>query len=206
VPYYQFPWRFLGLAIFCFSFISGSLIKFFPKYKYILTICLILVTIVINIQFFKEDIWFPNLTDQQKLSPSEIYRQSGAGLKDYWPYGTLEFPTTMATEPFIQYGTARIIKFQKSSNSITGEVTVNSDSANIILPVSNFPTWKLLINNLPANYSIDLKYGQIILQLPAGNNTFKLLFTNTPVRSIANLLSIFGICIYIIKVTREKHL
>ena len=32
MPYFQFPWRFLGIALFSLSFISGSLIKLIPNF------------------------------------------------------------------------------------------------------------------------------------------------------------------------------
>ncbi|HEX8923465.1 MAG TPA: hypothetical protein VF828_01885 [Patescibacteria group bacterium] len=209
MAFYQFPWRFLGLAVFCFAIISGSLtqIKFLKKILYPLILFLVVAVITLNFSYFHEDIRYPYLTDSQKLSPAEIYRQSGAGLKDYWPSGTAEFPTVMAPgEPSAVSGTFENLSFVKKSNLITGQVKVVTPTADLILPVTNFPVWKLTINNNPADFSVDPKYGQIILHLGSGLNTFKLSFTNTPLRTFANLLSLIGLAIYIIKLIREKHL
>lgn len=208
MSFYQFPWRFLGLVVFCFSFISGSItnLKVFSNHKCILGTVLIVLTILLNISFFKEDLWFPSLTDSQKLSPSEIYRQSGAGLKDYWPSKTSDFPTTMASSnPTASSGNIQTISFHKNSNSVTGQINVVSDIATVLLPVTDFPIWKLQINDSPSTYTIDPTYGQIVFPLKNGINNFNLSFTNTPIRTIANLVSLIGLLLYIIKLLREKH-
>lgn len=199
MPYYQFPWRFLGLAIFCFSFISGII----TKNKFILAI-IIALTIALNINYFKEDIWYPTLTDNEKLTTAEVYRQSGAGLKDYWPKYSNEFPTTMA--PNIVNTTSGQITntlFTKNSHQISGEFTVNTPTANVILPVTYFPEWELFVNAQKSNYQIDPKYGQISFERPLGTYTYLLQFKNTPVRTIANILSLIGLILYIIKLYRE---
>ncbi|MFA5894350.1 MAG: hypothetical protein WC851_01065 [Candidatus Shapirobacteria bacterium] len=199
MPYYQFPWRFLGLVVFCFSFISGIV----TKNKFLLLI-IIFLTIGLNINYFKEDIWYPTLTDGQKLTTQEIYRQSGAGLKDYWPRSTTSFPEIMApTQANTITGQITNILFTKNSHQISGELTVDTPSANIILPVTYFPNWELSVNNQKTNYQIDPKYGQISFELPAGHYQYLLQFKNTPIRSFANILSLIGVFLYIIKLYRE---
>ncbi|MBI2465036.1 hypothetical protein HYV64_02735 [Candidatus Shapirobacteria bacterium] len=199
MPYYQFPWRFLGLAIFCFSFISGIV----TKSKFLLVI-IIALTVGLNINYFKEDIWYPNLTDSQKLTTEEVYRQSGAGLKDYWPKYSTEFPTTMApSQPQVLNGEIYASDFFKNSNIASGSINITSEKATINLPIVYFPTWQLTVNGYPSEYQVNPSTGQMQLTLPQGSHQYKLEFLNTPIRTFANVLSLIGLLLFIIKLYRE---
>jgi hypothetical protein len=198
LAYYQFPWRFLGLSVFCLSLVSGAVTK-----NYYLVILLVSLTIFLNIGYFKEDIWYPSLTDNDRLTTAEIYRQSGAGVKDYWPKNSTEFPTQMADPlPIVVSGEVTDQKFIKNSKQANGTITNSSDTT-INLPITYFPNWVLTIDGHNSNYTVDKKYGQIQLFFPAGTHSYQLTFANTPIRTLANILSLIGLLIYIIKVYRE---
>lgn len=201
MPYFQFPWRFLGIVIFCFSFISGALIIFLKnKTIKIIVFSIILVsTIILNINYFKEDIWFPNLTDDQKLNQEELTRQSGAGLKDYWPkYGT-NFPNTFApTQPTSNDNQTQITSYSKHSNKVLAEIENNSESSIVTFPLVYFPDWKLTINSRPAEFQISKDLGLIEIPLNQGNNKIELTFINTPIRSISNIISLITLISLII--------
>ena len=96
-----------------------------------------------------------------------------------------------------------LAEFRKTSNQVSGKAIISEQSQNIVLPITYFPKWKLIINGQPSSYSIDPKYGQIVLHLNSGENFFQLSFTDTPIRTFANLLSIIGLGLYIIKLYRE---
>ena len=209
MAYYQFPWRFLGLTVFCFSFISAAIINIpiFKKNSMITVGFLIIMVIVLNFSYFKEDIWYPNLTDSQKLTTAEIIRESGAGLKDYWPKYSRSFPTQYSTGiPTIEFGKISNLNFSKTSNRATGSVDVLSSSATINLPMVYFPNWRLFINQKSADFKIEPNLGLIQLVLPAGSYTFSLKLSNTPIRTIANCLSLIALTVFIIKLIREKYL
>lgn len=198
MAYYQFPWRFLGLTVFCFSLVSGLI----TKNRFFATLIVIL-TLLLNLSYFKEDIWYPTLTDADKLTTAEIYRQSGAGVKDYWPKVGTEFPTHMApTLPTILSGEINNQSFTKNSNSAEGKIdTITPVTIN--LPIVYFPDWRLTIDGKPSEIKIDPKYGQIQLSLAPGIHSYQLQFVSTPIRIVANILTIIGLLIYIIKIYRE---
>jgi len=207
LPFYQFPWRFLAPAIFTLSLLSGFLsqFKFFKNYRYLIILSILVVEIILNFSFFKEDIWFSKLTDQQKLSPANITAQSGAGLKDYWPSFSTTFPDKFSSDPEIISGNAQINSFSKNSNSASGEITVTSENALINLPVVYFPNFSLKIDNQTSPYLIDRDLGLITLKLPPGLHTFSLRFEDTPIRFIANIVTIVSSIIFILlTIFREK--
>jgi hypothetical protein len=200
LPFYQFPWRFLAPATFFLSLLSGFLltIKFFAHRRYLTIIIVLVIELFLNFSFFKEDIWFPHLTDQQKLSPANVTAQSGAGLKDYWPAYSTKFPDKFASGPEIIAGSAQIISFSKKSNSATGKISVLSDSAFINLPVVYFPNFSLKVDGQTSPYVIDHDLGLVTLNLPSGIHSFVLTFENTPLRYIANTITLVSFIIFIL--------
>lgn len=194
LPFYQFPWRFLGPAIFSFSLASAPLFVKFKK----LIIPTLLITLILSFRYFKEDIWYSSLTDSDRFTKSEIIRQSGAGLKDYWPKYSTTFPTEFASEPAFLSGLGTIDSFSKTSNQAVGTIVVDSDSAIVSLPVVYFPKFSLTINDLSQNYLIDKNTGLITLLLPQGENKFVLRFVDTPLRFISNIISLTTFSIFIL--------
>ena len=206
LQYYQFPWRFLGPAILCLCLISGHFVQLLkPKLLNYIALSLITITVIINFSYFHEDLWFPNLTDSQKLSSAEFIRQSGAGLMDYWPKNTTQFPQKFGdSQPKTIWGSIVNINFVKNSQLLSGQLFVTSPSTEIIFPQTYFPNWQLYLNGQVANYTVNPQFGQLQLNLPQGDYFYTFRFINTPLRTFANLLSLIGLCLYIIKIKREK--
>lgn len=207
MAYFQFPWRFLGLTIFCYSFVAGGLIYFLKnKFKLPFISALIIIIVAINISYFREDIWYPNLTDAQKLSGPELIRQSAAGLMDYWPKYSENFPSSFASStPTIVDGDVVVNNFHKNSHSSSADLSVNSLKAIINFPIAYFPNWELTIDGQKSNYIIEPNLGLIQLELGQGNHQISLDFKNTPIRTFANLFSLFALGSFIILTIREKH-
>ncbi|MFA5025928.1 MAG: hypothetical protein WC503_05470, partial [Candidatus Shapirobacteria bacterium] len=207
MAYFQFPWRFLGLAIFCFSFISGGLVNLFKaNLRLPLILGLIVITIGINYSYFKEDIWYQKLTDSDKLNGAEQIRQSAAGLMDYWPKYGSEFPKTYApSAPIVLKGNVDFVKYYKNSHFSEAYFSVSTPNALVNLPIVYFPNWNLIMDGKKSDYKIDEQFGLIQLQLSQGQHHYELSFKNTPLRTFANLFSLLTLGSFIILIIREKH-
>ncbi|MFA7301124.1 MAG: hypothetical protein WC069_02355 [Candidatus Shapirobacteria bacterium] len=196
MAYFQFPWRFVGGAILCFSFISGSIIFFIPKkiQKYFVAITLALL-VIFNYSFFHEDQW--------SLSGSSLIAQQGAGLTDFYPKFSTNFPT-VETPPVVttSNGTVTNLTFTKNSKIAYGQVTVESHSATINLPVAYFPKMELRLDTQKISYRINPDLGQIQFDVPNGTHHFYLQFTDTPIRTLSNYISLLFIIAFIIKIIR----
>ncbi len=207
MTYFQFPWRFLGLTIFCFSFISGGL-AYLIKNKFnlpIFTALMVIITIT-SVSYFREDIWYPNLTDQGKLSGSELIRQSAAGLMDYWPKYSHSFPESYAPQvPIVQEGEVDFIKYYKNSHFSEADFSVSTPKAIVNLPIVYFPNWNLVIDGKKSDYKIDPNLGLIQLELDQGEHSYELAYKNTTIRTFANLFSLLALGSFIILIIREKR-
>jgi len=204
MAFYQFPWRFLSIAIFASSFVAGSIILLINKKFQILTVVLIsIVTILLNFSYFKEDIWYPNLTDSQKLSPTEIVAQSGAGLKDYWPSFGQNFPNNFApNQPTVSKGIV-VNNYLKTSNKVTLN-TVSNSNGKITLPLVYFPNWQLFIDGQKTDFTINKDLGLIEFNVTSGNHSILLEFKNTPIRTIGNSISLISLVLVIIMGIKSK--
>jgi hypothetical protein len=205
MPFYQFPWRFLSISIFASSFVAGSIILLINKKQQILSVVLIsIAAIILNFSYFKEDIWYSNITDTDKLSSEEIVKQSGAGLKDYWPKFGQNFPDKFAPNQPTVSSDAVVSSYTKKSNKVLITAIAQSNSQ-ITLPLVYFPNWQLFIDNKKTDLQIDPNLGLIKFNLPAGNHSILLKLTNTPIRTIGNILSLLSLISLFFIRPKSKH-
>jgi hypothetical protein len=163
MKYIQFPWRFLGVAVFSLSLCAGSLIKLLDKQKVGVAALLIVLAISFNINFFKEDIWY-NLTDLELTTGTKWEEQTRASIGDYWPVSAgpiLTNPAPIKTKDF------ELIS--KTSNKYI--FAILSDREDVKYPVNDFPGWSLNKSEYKAVFN----------------------FSNTPIRLIGNLISVISL-------------
>ncbi len=102
MPYIQFPWRFLGMIVFCFSLSAGLLITYLDRFKIWITVAVCLLIIGINFSFFREDLWY-KVDDSYYLTGTEWIRQRTASIGDFWPNFGHKIPTEPSDGIFINY-------------------------------------------------------------------------------------------------------
>ena len=103
MKYIQFPWRFLGVAVFAFALASGMIINSLSK-KYTILLAGIIgaILLIVNFSFFREDIWY-NVNDSYFLTGPEWDRQRSASIGDFWPDFGHEIPAEMSDGKYINY-------------------------------------------------------------------------------------------------------
>ena len=101
--YLQFPWRFLGVAVFCFALSSGLIVKIVKNRIFGFALLILVSYFVLRISnFFKPDIWY-NVSDSYFLSGGEWDRQRSASIGDYWPNFGHKIPTASSDGRYINY-------------------------------------------------------------------------------------------------------
>ena len=194
MAYFQFPWRLLGPALLCLCFVSASL-----KPNKFFLILIILSSFYLNYSYFREDIWFNNLSDTQKLTGANLVAQQGAGLKDFYPKFSLEYPKThhqIYLFSLMEWFNWEI--FKKTAPSLRGIYLSIHLPRPLIYRSPIFPEWNY-VSMVKSSYRIDPILGLIQFDLPQGRHYFYLRFSDTPIRSIANLISVFTLLAFIIK-------
>ncbi len=206
IQFTQFPWRFLGLSIFFASLLGGLFIALIPKkISLYAAILILLLTLFLNASYFKPEYFYTYMTDQQKLT-GELWKiQQQAGILDYLPITAQEPKGPRPFLPEVISGYANVSNFVDKSNhwSFYAEVT---QSANLEVPVFDFPNWLTFVNGKQTPHSHNNRLGRIRLDLPPGNYQIQGVLYNTSIRNIANIITLisFIILIYLIYVAKFK--
>ncbi len=199
----QFPWRFLSITIFTTSVMGGLLLSFFNKnLRWYFGVVIIILTIALNILYFKPDRVYP-LNDTQKLSGDLWREQQRASVLDYLPKTAVE-PREPASEiPLILSGDAQINNFKKSTNQWELNIKVN-EKAEVAIPVFDFPNWQVIVNDQNYQHSRD-HIGRIKVNLEQGEYLIFGYFKNTLVRTVANTITIASVVSLMIVIMFSKR-
>lgn len=207
----QFPWRLLSVSIFLLSLLAGLAVSLSGRGKYILGAIAIGAAMILNIGFFIPKAWL-NISDRDKFSGASWEKQLTISIFDYLPIYAKLPPWAKAPDyPEVLEGKADFISYYKGSNYQKGEVEVTKEAL-IRLPLFDFPGMKVLVDGEKVDYRNDdcrnERYclGLITFRLAAGRHQFSVRLTDTPIRKMANLMTLFslGIVVYIGVKSKKK--
>jgi len=224
--YMQFPWRFLALVILGFSFSVGfvpyilenlsgyrsRVIKFLTyPFRVGLVILVIIVLIAINWSYFlPEHGKMGPLTDEQKFSDLAWELQQTSSIYDYLPSTAKTAPKSAMEELFeVMDGEVEIIDLKQGTDWAEMRVNVLSENATARLGIIQFPNWKTYIDDKEvANYIPNTEeWGRIYVDMTQGEHVVDAVFTNTPVRTVSNLVSLvtwIGLIVFVLYLNRER--
>lgn len=193
MKFVQFPWRFLSLVIFFLSFACGALAK--PKWFFGkgLIILIIIITIALNLKFFKPFNFSRGAKDMDKLTGIGYELQEKAAILDYLPKTAKTAPPASApTTPKLVSGEGAISNFTKQSNRFSFDADIFQD-AEAVIPVMYFPGWIVIVDNERVESGTYGAHGVISVKIPKGRHIVRGRFVNTPIRSIANSITVFSL-------------
>lgn len=183
----QYPWRLLSLVILISSALSAGLI--FSKKSKILVGFLIVMTLIFYGNYTKP-VKYAQRDDNFYLANPD------------WTKGTATLGNSFSTiwlsssqigqEKRIEISTkqAKIDKENFSPTSYSFQTT-SAVAATIKVKTAYFPGWRVWVNG--KENPVDFSQGLINFAVPAGQNWVEVKFTNTPVRLIANTISLLGL-------------
>lgn len=210
LEYLQFPWRFMAVSIFLLSLIGAlgvSLVEN-KKLSYFLGGVLIASTVFLNVSFFQPKSWI-NISDKEKFSGKSWDKQLTISIFDYLPIYAKFPPVTIAPQkPEVVDGEAVITSYKKGSDYQIGEIDVKKE-ATIRLPLFDFPGMEVrsLIKGGLSYGKIEHRHddcrgqefclGLISFALAPGNYKIEAKLTNTPVRTLGNIVSLVSVVLLI---------
>lgn len=211
LSYMQFPWRFLGLATFFASFLAGAILSFFKERRNVKIIAFILIASVItlNFSFFRPESIL-RISDEEKLFSAKgwLKLQTDA-IFDYLPIYADRPPAGPAPEkPWLEEGQGEITDFLKRTRWIEFTARVESENAKIRVPIFYFPDWTFWIKNKKIDVSYNNELGLSTFEIPHGSYSITAYLNNTPVRTIANFISLIswiGLLGVVLKCSYERY-
>lgn len=192
---FQFPWRFLGVAVFATSFLSLSFfyVSFIKKTS--IFVFLIILTIISTIYY-----WYPPLGFD------------GVDEKYYWnyPLNTTYFGETdliWSAGPASRYpkqrvevigGKATIANFTKKTQAHAFLLDAVTD-VQLVDHTQYFPGWRVYVGDIqvPIVFQDANWRGEITFNVPKGKHEVRVVFGESKVRALADLTSLLGIVILV---------
>lgn len=195
MKFVQFPWRFLTITTFSFSFIAGSIVLFIKNQKVLKVVAGLLVAglLALNWNYFKPEKMGP-LTDKEKFSGAAWELQQTAGIFDYLPKSAKENPREpQRALAEILSGKGEIKNPKAGTNWASFETEIDSEMSEVRIGIFYFPNWKIFVDGKEVGYLIPEteKWGRMHIEVPKGNHQVYLRLYNTPLRTWANFISLF---------------
>ena len=190
LKFLQFPWRFLTLSVFFVSLISGAAglllsRKIIPY--------LLLLLLLLNANFFRPRLWHPDATDTQKFSGDSWRMQVTSGIFDYLPvWAPLPPPDPAGDDVNIITGRGIYSRLMKKTNRQRYQIFITTPTAVAELQTFYFPGWRIWVDGreVAIDPSRDKFLGKMQVDLTSGRHDLVARFTNTPVRTVGNVLSL----------------
>ncbi|HWA52051.1 MAG TPA: hypothetical protein VG895_03295 [Patescibacteria group bacterium] len=191
----QFPWRFLTIVVFSFSFAIGSLAKILPNKFYFLIFAAVAGLLIMNWNYFVPEFGHLGpLTDAQKFTGAAWDLQRTAGIYDYLPVTAVTAPKAPMTN-FVEVlgGDAKASNINLGTNNNSFDINV-TDNAIIRLGVFEFPGWKVFVDGkeIPTFVPKTEQWGRMYVMIPVGAHHVQVHLYDTPIRTIGNIISLIS--------------
>lgn len=200
----QFPWRFLSIGIFLLGILSATGVYMVEKTEFKIFnmaasktygAVLILSTLMLYLPFFVPQEWY-SITDKDKFSGISWQKQLTISIFDYLPIYAEFPPITEAPEnPETLEGLADFKSKEQGSDYKKWVVDVTKPSI-LRAPVFDFPGMMVYVDGQIVNHvnndcrNQDFCLGLVTFPVAPGKHEILIKLTNTPVRTIGNLLTI----------------
>lgn len=210
LAFVQFPWRFLALVIFAFSFVAGSMV-FLVKAKWMQIVmgmlCIFLV--VFNWHFFRPETGkMGPITDEQKFTGIAWDMQRTAGIFDYLPLTAKENPRDGYKQLVdVISGDASISNAEQGTN--WGRFNIDAPEESVVrINIYQFPNWKVFIDGqeVPNYIPEEEKWGRMYITVPEGQHLVEARLYSTQVRTVANAISLMtwiGLGVFVVWKRKE---
>lgn len=183
MTYIQFPWRFLTLGVFLLSLSAGVWAELVSKCLVIGGI--ILLAILLNVGFYRPDIWLA-VNDAQYFSGASWDQQRSSAISDYWPKSASKLPADFApNQPVFIIGSGKVLTQNKGAHQAVYEIQVNTDYAKVRFPIVYFPNWQ----SPETDIFPDGDLGLVTARIEKGHHFIHLNFVDTKVRQLGNWVS-----------------
>jgi len=204
--YFQFPWRFNIIAGLFFSLIIGYYaIVTTKKYEITLIITALLISVILLYgSFFRPERWL-NISDSDKLTGDSWRRAQTISINDYLPVYTSLSPVKSAESlPVTLSGEVQYKNVKKGSDWQEFSVEVVSD-AKIQAQIFYFPVWNVYIDGVNTPFNFENYNGLITFNVNKGSHLILLKLSDTPVRTLGNVITLLGFPVFIVFLKKYKY-
>lgn len=215
MAFLQYPWRFLILASFFSSFGVGFTVWFIEniirkqktsvKISFVYAVVLIFLLIFFNTKLFQPQTYLAkdakNYTSEQELKWRVSKISDEYMPKDFSkPVSYIEVANDLG---FLRDKTIQISQLRVKTQIIEAAV-YSFGKKDLNIEIAPFPAWKAYVDDKEAKINRTDK--GLELFLPEGKHIIKLIFEQTAIEKIANIISIIGVAMLILGIIRRSLL
>jgi hypothetical protein len=212
MTFFQFPWRFLVMVVFLMSFIGGGSVwaveKFLDSRKLNRAFSLVFVSVVsLAIILLDSDVFKPqtiiNKTSDEYTSERTIKWETSKISDEYMPPNFLKpfGPAGIQNSRFVPNKSVTILSFMEETDEINAKVLATA-SAELGVNLAYFPGWHVYIDGAQEWFRYS---GEgLLIDLPEGEHTVSIKFSQTPIEKAGNAVSVAGILILLIGIIYSR--
>jgi hypothetical protein len=197
--YIQYPWRFLAFAIFGISLVASQAVHLFRPaiVRWVIVIVLIGVVVFVEAKRFAPQYTYSRSASAFETNEDIRFRVSK--ISDEYLPPAVPRPTSLQdvvrdTIPESQLYTSEI---QQMSDTYLKVAFDTHEAVQVTINKAYFPGWQYIVNVTDTNPGIE--NGLPVITVPSGASVVQMHFRDTPVRTIADIISIIslGTCFYL---------
>lgn len=189
---FQFPWRFLSVVVFSAAAMGGIVASYIKDKRNQIFFVAILSLILL---FIQKDYW--RALSYKEYSDS-FFEKIYYGTTDTGESAPIWSVRFMESEPKLH---AEIIEGKGSLRSMGRRTTVHDyeiyaeTQIRIRENTLYFPGWKVFVDgkSVPIEFQDQLNRGLITYFVPAGKHSVKIIFTDTKLRLISNIITLYSV-------------
>ncbi|MBI2613539.1 MAG: hypothetical protein HYW62_02110 [Candidatus Levybacteria bacterium] len=190
--YFQFPWRLLSLEILFASFLAGSIFSLKIKNKSVkiaLAIFLVFAVFTLGVGYARPAYYLLR-DDNYYTSRSNFIDGTNSPGNVFNTIFLKNIPSKEKERIVILKGDAKISSRETKSNLYNFSVNSKNNSE-ILMNVAYYPGWNVYVNNVKTN--VEVKNGRFSFLVPAGEGQVRVVFEETPIRIVADLISVLSL-------------
>lgn len=196
--YIQYPWRFLTLIVFSISIAGSSILLWVPKrfFRIVFIFPIVLSIIILNAKLFVPQVLYDR--PDKFFESEEELRWRVSGISDeYLPRSFIK-PKAISQVAH-EIIPSKVLQGLRVETEIYTEtyiklVTYAQSPIDVAINLVHFPGWNYWVNG--AKQSVRTENGLPILTIPSGRSVVEMHFTDTPVRTIGNIISILVVILF----------
>jgi uncharacterized membrane protein YfhO len=197
MAFLQYPWRFILMAVFFASFISGALFWLIEDYleqKLIVILGLVVLScllILVSAKFFIPEKYL-QIDSNYYTNASMLLWKTSKTSDEYMPKN---FQRPNNIDDVANFANLNTPDVTISNVNLTPQVVMlnvqTAKAQNIIIPIAYFPAWQGYVDG--GKIAIANNQGRIAISLSKGQHQLKLEFKQTKIESLGDFLSLAGI-------------
>jgi len=194
LQFLQFPWRLLLFAGFASSVVSGLVFRLiknrWSKFWFIFLGLITLLLVTLNYSYFKPQ-KVESIDDEYYLLEENFRAQQWQFITDYLPAQATELLNEFYRDPLVLSGVGEAtVLYNRTTEA---EFIVDAcDEAEVVIKRLYFPGWHLEIKDQPDKYTVS-RNGFFVVPVKKGRNQIKIYLEDTPLRSLANIVSLVSL-------------